>query len=197
MAYHGYLPTIKRRCHELQRSPSILEIGIDRGVTFVSLAAFLARTQQQFMMIGVDIMVQEQVQIMVQNLDLTPQQNCFLLEGNSLDALPKMIEQHMKFDVLLIDGDHNYYTVTKELEYLDAIANPGALVIIDDYLGRWADKDLYYSERPGYENVKIASPRVDTDKHGVKTAVDEFVAKDPTWKLSQPINGEPVVLTKF
>lgn len=197
MSYHGYLPLLKNALRELKHQPAILEVGVDRGVTFVTLASFLARTHPQFLMVGVDILIQEQVQIMVQNLDLTKGQQAYLLQQNSLQALPSFIDQGMKFDVILLDGDHNYYTVQNELAMLDSLAKSQCVVVIDDYDGRWSERDLWYSERPGYEDVKNATLRTDTEKHGVKAAVDEFVAKNNRWALSKPISGEPVVLTRL
>lgn len=199
MAYHGYSQLIKQFLHQQvppDRPPTILEVGVDRGVMLVPLVVFLARTRASFTVVGVDVMVQEQVRIMLQNLDLTPSQQAYCIEGNSLEVLPKMVEQGLKFDVLLLDGDHNYHTVAKELELLEDLTYPSSLVIIDDYDGRWSNKDLWYSEREGYENVKIATPRQQSDRHGVKAAVDEWLDKHPEWQKAQPVQGEPVLLMR-
>ncbi len=186
----------KKHLFELKHPPSLLEIGVDRGVSFLTLATFLARSKQEFLAIGIDIMIQEQVQIMLQHLDLQPKQCAYLLEGNSLDLLPKIVKQGMKFDVLLIDGDHNYHTVSKELQYVEALTNPDSIVICDDCFGRWSEKDLFYCDREGYENNKFATSKVDTEKHGVKPAIDEWLSSHPDWVGSQPIQGEPIMLTR-
>lgn len=157
---------------------------------------FLARTREEFLAVGVDVMVQEALKITMANIDLGPKQSSFLVQANSLDALPRMIEQGMKFDVMLLDGDHNYHTVSQELKYLDALINPTGIVLIDDVYGRWSERDLWYVERPGYEENKLATPKIDTEKHGVKTAVDEWLVVHPTWSMTQPIMGEPVMLTR-
>lgn len=172
----------------------MLEVGVDRGVSFLTLVAFMARTKPEFLAVGVDILVQEQVNLMLQNLDLQPKQSAYLLEENSLTVLPKMVDQGMRFDVVLLDGDHNYHTVAREMELLDNLVNPGAVIVIDDYDGRWSDRDLWYAERPGYEAVKAASPRVETLQHGVKPAVDEWLSAHPTWQKIKPVPGEPIVL---
>ena len=73
MAYHGFLPLVKQFIHSQvpkDRAPALLEVGVDRGVSLVPLVVFLARTRQQFLAVGVDIKVQEQVELMLQNLDL-------------------------------------------------------------------------------------------------------------------------------
>ena len=163
---------------------------------FVSLVTFLARTKQEFLAVGVDVKIQEQVQIQIANLDLTKEQQVFLIEGNSLEALPNFVEQNAKFDVVLIDGDHNYHTVSNELKFLEAITHQHSIVLIDDYLGRWSDKDLWYAEREGYEENKTVSARVETEKHGVKPAVDEWLAEHTDWHSSTPVSGEPIVLAR-
>lgn len=198
MASHGLLPLCKQYLHQLPKEhvPTVLEVGVDRGVMLFPLVFFLARTRSQFLAVGIDVLVQDSVKVMLQHLDLQSQQQAFCVEGNSLDVLPKMVDQGMKFDVLLIDGDHNYHTVSQEMQHVEALTQPGAIVICDDYAGRWGERDMFYSERPGYEDVKGASPRIDTDKHGVKAAIDEWLGAHPNWQLSQPVQGEPVLLMR-
>lgn len=197
MSYHGFIPLCKKHLSAITtRPPTLLEVGVDRGVSFLSLATFLARSKQEFTALGIDIMIQEQVQIMLHHLDLLPSQQAYLLEENSLTALPKLKQMKMKFDVLLLDGDHNYHTVSQELLTVPDLVAPDGILIIDDYDGRWSEKDLWYAERPGYEQNANASKKIETDKHGVKAAVDEFIATNPQWRLSKPVMGEPVLLSR-
>jgi hypothetical protein len=198
ISYHGYLPLVKQYLQKLppDHSPTLLEVGVDRGVSLIPLVAFLARTRKSFTALGIDVMVQEQVRIMLMNLDLTQFQLAHLVEDNSLKTMPKMIDQGMKFDVLLIDGDHNYYTVAEELKHLGALTHPHSLVIMDDYDGRWAERDLFYAERDDYKGNVHATPKVETEKHGVKAAVDEWLAAHSEWKKTQPIHGEPIMLQR-
>lgn len=198
MASHGYTYLIKSFIHQLPKEavPSIIEVGVDRGVMWLPLVVFLARTRPKFLAIGVDILVQEQVSLMLQHFDLSPEQQAYLIESNSLEVLPKMVDQGMQFDVVLLDGDHNYHTVKHEMEHLNDLTTTSGIVVIDDCEGRWANRDLFYSERPGYENVSIATPRIDTDKHGVRPAVHEWLAANQNWQMSQPIPGEAVLLMR-
>lgn len=198
MAYHGYIPLVKQYLHQLPKEhiPSFLEVGVDRGVTFLSLVTFLARTRQQFIAIGVDVLVQDQVNIMLNHLDLQQGQSAYLVGGNSLQVMPSMVQQSMKFDVLLLDGDHNYHTVSNEMKVVADLVNEHGIIIIDDYDGRWSERDLWYAERPGYEAIDSVSQKVETEKHGVKTAVDEWLSAHPEWHKAKPIPGEPILLTK-
>lgn len=196
MAYHGYIGLLKQRLRELPHPPVMLEVGVDRGVSFLSLVVFLARTRPEFVAVGVDVLVQEATQLLLSNIDLQPKQQAYLIEGNSLSILPKLVDQKMKFDLVLLDGDHNYHTVSNELQHLEHLVHDHSIVVIDDYRGRWSDRDLWYSERSGYETVHNASKRVDTEKHGVKPAVDEWLAAHPEWHSQAPIPGEPIMLSR-
>ncbi len=44
--------------------------------------------------------------------------------------------------------------------------------------------------------MKDVTTKVDTDKHGVKPAVDEWLVSHPGWQLVKPVPGEPVVLVR-
>ena len=198
ISYHGYVPLLKHFLSSLDHPASMLEVGVDRGVMFLTLATFLVRTRAEFIAVGVDILVQEQVVIMLENLDRDlNKQQVGLIQGNSLEILPKLVDQKLKFDLLLLDGDHNYHTVKNEMQYVNALMHPGGLVVIDDYDGRWSEKDLWYAERSGYESVKGATARIDTAKHGVKPAVDEWLAENSDWKMTKMMQGEPVILSRL
>lgn len=195
MAYHGYIPHIKKFLTSID-APKVLEIGLDKGITTIPLITFLIRAHRNFEFIGVDILLQESLVTILNNIDYLEGQKVKLSQENSMEFLPKLSESGQKIDVILIDGDHNYHTVKNELRYLDDISKSNTVVIIDDYHGRWSDKDMWYKERPGYENVSVATNPLMTEKQGVKSAVDEFLEQNSNWFLSCPIKGEPVVLTK-
>lgn len=196
MAYHGYTPLLKKQLYELKHPPRLLEVGVDRGVMFMTLVTFLVRTKESFIALGVDVLIQEQVKIMLHYLDRTEKHQAFLTQENSLEVLPKLVEQGMMFDALLIDGDHNYYTVSKELTHLEKLTAPGGIVLVDDYNGRWSERDLFYADREDYKGVTGTTKPVDTEKHGVKPAVDEWLLANPTWEALIPVQGEPVLLRR-
>jgi predicted O-methyltransferase YrrM len=188
------LPLAKRFLSTRKNVPAVLEVGIDRGVTFMPIASFLARTRKEFTVIGVDVLVQEPLAVTVQNLDLGP--SVYMIQANSLDVLPKLVEQGMTFDLVFLDGDHNYFTVSHEMKLMDKLVKADGILIIDDYDGRWSERDLFYAQREGYEDNKFVTKPVNTEKHGVKPAVDEWLAENPNWEKHKPINGEPVLLAR-
>lgn len=201
MSYHGLIPAIQRHLTTGKfihgpKPPKVLEVGTDRGVTLIPLAVAMASAHNSFLYLGVDVNVQESLSLTLKNLGDQINTNVFLHQANSLDLLPKLIEQGMKFDVILLDGDHNYHTVAKEMTYLDALLEPDGFAVIDDYDGKWSERDLWYADRPGYEDNQMTTKPVDTDKHGVKPAVDEWLEQNPIWQKHKPMPGEPIVLAR-
>ena len=195
MAYHGYIPIIKRKLSETP-TPRVLEVGLDTGITTIPIIAFLARVHEKFEFVGIDILVKESLSITLSHLDTSSDQNIRLYRGNSLNVMPEMAAAGEKFDVILVDGDHNYHTVSQELKTLEQLLAPNGLVIVDDYHGKWSERDLYYNECPGYENVEGATQRVETEKQGVKPAVDEWLEANPNWESKVYMQGEPIVLQR-
>jgi len=195
MAYHGYIPHIKTFLAQIPE-PRILEVGLDKGITTIPLIAHLARSHTKSLYFGIDIHLQEALKLTLGFLTLAEKQTVQIYEGNSLEALPKLAAEGIQFDLILLDGDHNYYTVIRELGYLDTLTHSGSVVIVDDYHGRWAQRDLWYSEREGWGGVR-ATPRQETELQGVGTAVDAWIAENPHWELSTPLaQGEPAVLKR-
>lgn len=199
MSYHGYIPVLQNLINNYPEDKyvKILEIGVDRGVTLLSLASHLCSLNRKFLYVGVDIMIQEPLALTVNYMGEKMKSGVMFVQDNSLNVLPKMVDQEMKFDIVLVDGDHNYYTVKNELQYLNQITHTESVVLVDDYEGRWSERDLWYSERSEYENIELATKRIETHKQGVQPAVDEFLeSSDVRWTRTKLMNGEPIMLSR-
>lgn len=196
MAYHGLIPSIKQFLLTVPHQPRLLEVGVDRGVTFVTLVNFLARSRENFFALGIDVKVQEQVSIMLQHADLTSDQVAILSESNSLISLPELISRSIQFDVILLDGDHNYHTVSREMPLVTQLLAPNGMLVVDDYDGKWGRRDMWYAERSGYEDNVNVTARVASDKSGVGSAVDDWLGVNPGWVMTKPVYGEPVVIRR-
>jgi len=88
------------------------------------------------------------------------------LHGLSVEMLPKISD----IDFVMIDGDHNYYTVTKELNLLHKLLKLGGVILLHDVEGPWSRKDFYYDRQ------RIPPEWLDGPKQGVLTAVEDFLA---------------------
>ena len=64
-------------------------------------------------------------------------------KGTSLEILPQLREP---FDCILIDGDHNWYTVYQELQTIAGrkLLRPGGIVFFHDVEWPWGRRDMYY-----------------------------------------------------
>ena len=207
MAYWGYIKLIKKFLSErCGPCPSVLEIGLDMGQSFVPLCSYMIHNFSEFSLIGCDIVLRPELEAIIALMDdeiSDPElQDVGIAVKSSLEFLPELINtkkdiDHEGFDVIMVDGDHNYYTVSKELEYCAELLAPAGLMVVDDYNGRYAKKDLYYSDSESHKDVKGATMRENTEseKKGVKTAVDEFLQRNPEWAMKTfSADHEPTLL---
>jgi hypothetical protein len=129
-----------------------------------------------------------------------------LVRRTSLDALPEMEIP----DVVIVDGDHNYFTVSEELRAIEARAPDGALPLLLFHDVAWphARRDDYYAAElipetdrrptagaagglvPGEPGVRpggLPYPRSAKEegglRNGVLTAVEDFVAERDRLRL--------------
>jgi hypothetical protein len=128
--------------------------------------------------------------------------------ATSIEVLPRLRPAH----AVLIDGDHNWYTVHRELELLlersRETKTPFPLVLFHDVSWPYARRDLYYApERipaehrqphaksgmlPGVKELVAGGLNAQLwnalteggPKNGVLTAVEDFVAESKVGKLS-------------
>lgn len=73
------------------------------------------------------------------------------------------------FDLYLIDGDHNYFTVTRELELIHRRFKDRDILLFNDVTGAWAYSDLYYD--PEFIPAEYICGR----KQGVLPAINDFL----------------------
>lgn len=124
--------------------------------------------------------------------------------GLSLEILPAL----QPFDVYLVDGDHNWYTVYHELECIkDACKTKDTLIILHDIDWPYARRDLYYNpenipeeyrntyEKKGikYGFIELQEDGINGDlcnavaygtpRNGVLTAIEDFVEENPEYEF--------------
>ncbi len=128
-----------------------------------------------------------------------------LLERSSIEAL-----EGLDADAVILDGDHNYFTLTEELRLIEA-GHPGAalpLVIAHDIGWPLARRDAYYApervppehRQPLARNVFLApgeaqpvaggmpfacvAEREGGPANGILTAVEDFISDRPELRLA-------------
>lgn len=125
-------------------------------------------------------------------------------KGNSLDVIPKL---EGTYDCILIDGDHNWYTVLNELRVIRqrGMLHRGGMIFFHDVGWPYGRRDMYYQPetipseyRQEYERKGIVRGRsqlVDSGganehlyncvreggpRNGVLTAIEDFIAEYPS-----------------
>ena len=127
-----------------------------------------------------------------------------LYQDLSLRTLPFLDD----FDVILIDGDHNWYTVYNELKTIEKISkksNKYPLILFHDICWPYGRRDLYYNpetipeeyvlpydEKGMIPNQKVLSADKGLNDHGLKnalyeggkqngvlTAIEDYIAESP------------------
>lgn len=182
--------------HQFEK-PSVLEIGIEYGQCAVPLITNLMISGKSFEYVGIDVFLRETFLNMLAYLPKKENQSISPIQMNSLEVLPKLAELNKKFDLILVDGDHNFYTISKELEIIGKhFCNENTIIIVDDYSGKWSARDLYYSEREEYSKVKNTTPVQSTEFVGVRPAVDQFLEANPEWQKVILMEGEPAMLVR-
>ena len=200
MSYLGFMRAICRGYLAGYREPCVLEIGIDRGQTTFPLVHNLA-LWEKFKYVGVDIdvkmLVMEQMaqyaNISLIGMDQPSGRDVAFYQDNSLNWLPQRAGKD-NYDMVLLDGDHNYKTVYQELDLIMPLIHEASIIVVDDYNGQWANKDLYYSTREKHKGNPLATQHEESEKQGVATAVDDWLAANPNWAGGTLGDCDPIIL---
>ena len=214
MAYHGYIDFISKFAGSFS-NPTILEIGVDKGQTLFPVTNYLTKvcnsSERRFLYTGVDVLLRDHVKIASHHINAENWRNevkngfIQLYEENSLSVLPRIASDGFKYSTVLVDGDHNYKTVSEELKFAQALVSEEGIIICDDYDGEGGSQDEYFSEQDGNfydeseinENIQNLMTRGSVDcgqKVGVKGAVDEFLENNPEWDTYKFYTGEPPII---
>ena len=181
------LPIIKRN-----KSKCIVEIGSDKGINTKNILDYCIDYNAN--LISIDPYPKYNVGKYSNDYG-----NIFtFFEGLSLDYLPDLND----YDCILIDGDHNWYTVFNELKIIDKNFNQDdfPVVFLHDISWPYGRRDLYYNPEnipPDYLNdysklgIDLFSNELsnnsgvnanlfnaneeNTPKNGVLTAIEDFL----------------------
>ncbi len=178
------------------QNPKILEIGVDVGQTLLPIIQNFTYANLPFEYTGIDIRKDENLLEILTHFLSNANQVVKYEICNSLEWLPKCEEQ---YDIILIDGDHNYQTVYEELKHIPKLLKEGGVVICDDYQNsKWSNEDLYYSTRESHSGIDFATkkPESKSGKKGVKAAIDDFIAENSGWVVETPIKVSEAAIVR-
>jgi len=134
---HRFWQNLIRPIIVLVQPITIVEIGAFTGLTTVKILDYTTAVD------GKSIVIDPSPQFDVAAYKETYQERFELLEHLSLNALPLL----KSCDLLLIDGDHNWYTVYHELKQAERIADLQGkfpVVILHDTQWPYGRRDMYY-----------------------------------------------------
>jgi hypothetical protein len=177
-------------CLDAARVGSVAELGAYAGDLTTLLADWADGAGARVW--AVDPLPQEQLVRLAAD-----RANVELVRDLSLTALPTLAP----VDAVVIDGDHNYYTVSEELRLIDAAPGDLPLVLLHDVCWPHGRRDDYYTPdqipaeyrqpiaeggglmpgepgiTPGALPYRAAAAREGGPRNGVLTAVEDFVAE--------------------
>lgn len=191
-----FFPDVVGPMLEALKPAAVVEIGSEHGKMTRKLCELVARWDGRVH--AVDPAPLFDVAIWTKELAPT----LVVHRGRSLEVLPAI----EKMDVVLIDGDHNWYTVIEELRLVERLAHERGqahpLVMLHDVVWPYGRRDLYYDpdtippehrqpfarkgisptaselcERGGM-NAHLANALTEGGpKNGVLTAVEDYLAE--------------------
>jgi predicted O-methyltransferase YrrM len=132
--HSGQVPTQQRRLvnlAEAKKPARILEIGFNAGHS----AELLLQTCPEAHVTSVDIGYHDYVRSAKHAIDKAYPGRHTLILGDSLNVIPHLadvLRPEMRFELVFIDGGHDYPIATGDLCNCRAIAAPDAVVIMDD-----------------------------------------------------------------
>ena len=185
---------------ELAQARKVVEVGSEYGTFTQELCAYAERNGGQFT--SIDPYPQAPAIQFAARHEGKPYFD--FIRKTSLEALPDLHD----VDAYIIDGDHNYYTVLRELELIEANRNGRPwLVFQHDVCWPCGRRDMYYNTSqipaeflhphtfehaiaPGNDGVEksggfrgdgtLAFARQEGGlRNGVTTAIEDFVAQRP------------------
>ena len=166
-----------RLVHKMPQEFNFLEVGVFRGQILGLVSILSRRLQKADVRVGVTPLDATEVgwesdyrrdiaqlhKIHAIDPDYT------IIEGYSTDPKVQKMAARRKYDIVYIDGGHEYETVKADLEFYPNLVKPGGFLVIDDCNNQ---VDMPAGMFRGHESVS--------------KAVDEIMppfAKNPDWEF--------------
>ena len=201
---------------EFNNSKKFVEIGSDTGINTNNILKYCVENN------GHLISIDPKPNFDVNKLKQKYGEFFEFYQELSLDRLPVLKD----YDSILIDGDHNWYTVFNELKIIESNFNQKnfPLIILHDVAWPYARRDLYYNpdtipkeylnaysklgmhpdeeillDEGGLNTRYFNAVKENTPKNGVLTAVEDFIdstSLDLDFHILPIFNGLGIIHTK-
>lgn len=135
---HPFWNTIIKPLLEIIKPNHIVEVGSEKGINTRNLMEFCQENE------GILYSIDPNPQFDVNEWKVNYGEHFVFLNSLSLNALPQI----NNYDAVLIDGDHNWYTVFHELKIIEKQTQKNQqdfpLIILHDIGWPYGRRDLYY-----------------------------------------------------
>jgi len=153
---------------KLSNACKIMEIGCATGLSGMIFAYYLSNTNKKNDLVSIDPFQKEQwdntghlnIINLIKKYGAEDRIKHIVIPKLSHPALDDMIKEKKRFDLIFIDGGHDYETVKGDYERSDKILNKGGIIIFDDVLHKEVKKFIFekfiINKKINYEAIYIS-----------------------------------------
>ena len=125
----GYCRSIFEFCQEHQFK-TILEVGFDSGSS--ALAILRALPKATLLSIDIASELPMAASLIQRNIPDWEARHVFMRNADSRTLLPVMVQDGHKFDMVYVDGDHEYEPAKSDIENAWKLLDNGGYLVVDD-----------------------------------------------------------------
>jgi len=157
-SFEGYCQLVSSQVKDLitlsrRSNIHVMEIGFNAGHS----AEVFLQNNPTLTLTSFDLGMHDYVAVAKEYIDLTYPNRHHLILGDSTITVPKYINDNPNktFDVIFIDGGHEYSIANADLENCKKLANKDTVIIIDDtmYTDEWKREWTYGPTKTWLEHL--------------------------------------------